>query len=96
VVHKRNLCLGTADDLLSEVRKLESALSGSGYREADAQSWPCRTCGKGEYEVRLVNADPTPVPLTIQVYKKGFGVAYENQVKLYACNNCGHVDLFMS
>jgi serine/threonine protein kinase len=96
VVPKRNLCLGKADDLLYEVQKLESALSGSGHREAGAQLWPCRTCGKGEYEVRIVNNDAGPVPLTVQVYKQGFGVAYEHRVKMYVCNNCGHVELFMS
>jgi serine/threonine protein kinase len=98
VVAKRNLCLGKADDLLSEIRKLESTLSGPGCREPDAQSWPCRVCGRGEYEVRLVKTDSgsAEVPLTVQVYKQGFGVAHEHRIQMYFCNNCGHVELFIS
>lgn len=96
VVGRRKHCLPNVDDLLLEVENLERRLSGG--REGNIQSWPCRLCRTGMYEPQRTAAEPNraSVPLVVQMYQRGFGVDNEHHIRVYACNHCGHVELFMT
>lgn len=96
VVARRENCLPNVNDLLSEVEDLERRLSGG--REGSIQSWPCRQCRMGMYEPQRTAAEPNraSVPLVLQTYQRGFGVDSQHHISVYACNHCGHVELFMT
>jgi serine/threonine protein kinase len=94
VVSKRTQCMASADDLLAEVRLLEKTFSRGNYRPPNAESWPCQSCGVGEYK-RAQSAPPNSgSTLFVQAYHQTSGIP-NSHFPAYVCDHCSHIQLFL-
>jgi hypothetical protein len=89
VRHERD-CIGSAKDLRSRVDMLIARIKDrTAYRSDDAQTWPCRVCGKGSYQNGGLNHH-------VRGYRASDPVAsQEIVIDVYVCDRCGHADLFV-
>lgn len=95
VVTKKKDCLKAIDPLLAEIDEIILKATGNrGYRDEGEESWLCRMCGKGSYERALSVPPQQGIPLIVQTYRQGYEGA-NVPLKIYSCNRCGHVELFI-
>ena len=87
IVQKEGNCLENADLLLKLIDSLLGALR-LGADPVGNFDRPCRVCGFGKYEL-FVDKDFTRT--------ENFGLRPRgaNAFKIFRCNNCGHVQLFL-
>jgi serine/threonine protein kinase len=89
IVREENDCSGSAQDFLTEVENLINQLKISpGYKPNRASAWSCGVCGKGSYH----SAGPKH---QVKGFREG-GPVLEQEIRLYvfACDHCGHAELF--
>jgi serine/threonine protein kinase len=90
VVRREKDCrLSSVLDLLSEVNDLIDKIKARrGYRPDAAQTWPCRVCGKGNYQNGGLRHQ-------VKGYRQGGPVTLQEVVlNVYLCDHCGHAELF--
>lgn len=103
VVREERDCLSTAQELLSEVDGLIKQIKAwRGHRPDNAETWPCRICGKGAYRPAPLPAGTTaasnlpghfPRPL-ILAQISGREVSDRQPFSIFVCDHCGHAELF--
>ena len=87
IVEEKENCLKNADLLLEEIDSLLGALR-LGAGPVGNFDRPCRVCGFGKYEL-FVDKNRTETE-NFGLYPRG-----ANAFKIYTCNKCGHVQLFL-
>ncbi len=86
VVQYEENCLENTGLLLNEIDSLLGALRLDADIMSDSER-PCRVCGFGKYQLRA-NRNHT------DIYNFGFEPRGGHAFKIFACDNCGHVQLF--
>lgn len=87
IVEEAKDCLPSAKELLIEVDRVISKISGQSVHLANNTKRKCLVCGDGIYS-RIVNGN--------QSATQNFGLAPRGGAgfKIYQCNHCGHIQLF--
>ena len=84
IVEDEENCLENAGSLLKEIDSLLNALR-LGADPISNSERPCRVCGFGKYQL-TVDRNPTNT--------SNFGLGARSTFKIFACDYCGHVQLF--
>jgi serine/threonine protein kinase len=88
IVERENNCIPNASDLLNEIDYTIEMLEKNYDLIDNAIQRKCKVCGNGTYELK-VDRDP----------KGGENYGFETRggrtYKVFACNNCGHIQLFL-
>ena len=88
IVEREVNCLKDASALLAEMDNLIEMIEGNFDLIDPSIKRKCRVCGIGSYDLR-VNQDPT------QARNYGFPASGTRTYKIFACSNCGNVQLFL-
>jgi serine/threonine protein kinase len=89
VVEEAGDCLESAQQLLPILDESLAILDRGGQLLSDGVPRPCRVCGKGHY--RLESLPPgTAGASKVNLSMAGMPIV----VRLFICDNCGHVELF--
>ena len=89
VVEDPRDCLGSAQKLLPIIDENLAVLGLGGQMLSDGVPRPCRVCGKGYYKLESLP------PGTVGESKVNLGMAGKPiPLRLFVCDNCGHVQLF--
>jgi serine/threonine protein kinase len=90
VVEKREDCLSTATELLTEVDNYLNILRRHGQLFGKEVTRTCRVCGQGSY------LPPNKKEFGALIYTNSAGANLGTPIKNYVmvCDKCGHVDLF--
>jgi len=102
VVREEKDCLPSVAELRSAVDELIELVSTyqRGFRPDSADTWPCRTCGRGRYLVASAppgfdpNNPSMTAPLRIPTHVPGRTISDRAGFSVYICNHCGHAELF--
>lgn len=88
VVENEKDCLSDASALLAEVDKAVAIMDvGADHISSKARPRKCRVCGGGCYKLVADRDHPTAA------HNFGFNLG-RNEWKIFACEHCGHVQLF--
>jgi serine/threonine protein kinase len=89
VVREESECISASSRLRSEVDILIAKIKErQGYRPDGAQAWPCRVCGKGDYQDGGLSHK-------VRGYRPGGPVQQQTiELDVYLCDHCGHAELF--
>ncbi|MFH1922238.1 MAG: protein kinase [Planctomycetota bacterium] len=86
VVEDERKCLPDAEALLAEIDKVLLIIQRGGDLLGEEIERPCRVCGVGDYKVLSDNEiDNSP-------FRRPAG---QRGLKVFTCNHCGHVQLFL-
>jgi len=89
IVENEEDCLPSVDDLLSELKSLQLAVSAGGEKLGPARKRRCKICGIGHY-IPGANRNPDSI--------RRFGLSPQEPTtfRIMICEHCGHVQLFLS
>lgn len=80
-------CLSNASEMLKEIDKILRILESNADILNDSIKRSCRVCGLGKYE-KIARDDGS------DLRRLGLSVESGTNYKIYACDNCGHVEFF--
>lgn len=90
IVKKEKDCLPDATALLEEIDKMLPIIDKNADLISKDIERPCRVCGIGKYVLK-VDTDSSH----LELHKFGLPKVPEQDFKIFACNNCGHIQFFL-
>jgi len=94
VVFEAKDCLAAATDLLLVVDTYLRVIDRGGHLLGEKIPRPCRVCGMGHYQMKLLHQNSPAVGL--RFWRIGTGDISAFPVRVLVCDNCSHVEFFAS
>jgi len=94
VVPKSQQCLSSARELLAMVNAFIGVLERGGQLLKDGIPRPCHICGIGNYQQNILRQNSVPYHLRLWNITGGASDINTVTVRVFVCDNCGHMELF--